>query len=357
MEEKLDSVIRQLSEIYDKDSEDSYVSIYLTDSIDTKFVKRRIKACRSILSGNELKNFDSTITSIEKHLDNTNDKNIAIFSSKKNNFEKIIKLPVKIENLFIVDSSPYLRPLARVLDEWESYTLVLLNTNSAKIYSLSLGELKDTKKISKDIMNKHKKGGMSQARFNRLRRGSINSFLKEVSEELSKRVDNQMIIAGPGNAKEQFVEILPQNLKEKIVDVLDISFEEEDELIKKSMQLVSENEQRKSNEAVKHLKSEILKDGLAIYGINETLQAVKNGQVELLIIEKDYKISGWICEKCQYVEEGYKKTCPYCNNETSKVDILEEILEFAERTDAEIEFTDSDEIKDLGHIAGILRYK
>ena len=66
---------------------------------------------------------------------------------------------------------------------------------------------------------------------------------------------------------------------------------------------------------VKEIESmwkEILKDDLAVYGLEDTLKSVKNGQVELLIIEKDYKLRGWICENCQVVEEGTNNSCPYC---------------------------------------------
>jgi peptide subunit release factor 1 (eRF1) len=57
------------------------------------------------------------------------------------------------------------------------------------------------------------------------------------------------------------------------------------------------------------------------------------------------------------VEEDFYKKCPYCGNETSEVDIIEEIIEFAERTDAKIEFTDDEEISKLGHVGAILRFK
>jgi peptide chain release factor subunit 1 len=243
------------------------------------------------------------------------------------------------------------------MDEWESFTLILVSTNSAKIYSVSLGRVEDSKQLSKDIMNKHKKGGCSQARFNRVRRGAIHAFLKEVVEELQEKADDQLIIAGPGTAKNQLIEMLPKELQDKIVDVIDISIDDENKALKESIHLISEKEQRQSREAVKHLKQEILKDGLAVYGPEETLQAVKNGQVELLIIEKDFKLRGWICERCQVVGEGIQLNCPHCGNKTSDVDVLEEILEFAERTDAEIEFTDDEEIKNLDHIGAILRYK
>ena len=357
MTEKLSEFIRELSEIYDPDSNDTYVSLYLRKGTDRKFIDRRIRACRSILKGGALKNFNDTVQVIEDTLKKNISNNIAIFASHKHNFLRYLPLSVQVKNSLIVDSSPYIRPLARIQDEWESFTLLLVSSNYAKIFSVSLGKVDDIKKLSADIMNKHKKGGWSQARFNRLRKGAINAFLSEVVEALQERADERIIIAGPGNAKNQFMDILPKDLQDKIVDVIGISVDDEKKLLKDSVHMISEREQRQSHEAVQHLKEEILKDGLAVYGLEETLKAVKNGQVELLIIEKDYKLRGWICENCQVVGEGAKKSCPYCGKKTSDVDVVEEILEFAERTDAEIEFTDDEEISNLGHVGAILRFK
>jgi len=357
MTENLSEFIRELSGIYDPDSNDTYVSLYLSKGADRKFIDRRIRACRSILKEDALKNFNDTIEDIEDALKKNISNNVAIFASHKHNFLRHIPLSVKLKNLLIVDSSPYIRPLARILDEWESFTLLLVSSNYAKIFSVSMGKVDDTKKLSADIMNKHKKGGWSQARFNRLRKGAINAFFSEVAEALQERADERIIIAGPGTAKNQFIDMLPKELKNKIVDVIDISIDDEKKLMKESVHLISEKEQRESREAVQHLKEEILKDGLAVYGLDETLEAVKNGQVELLVIEKDCKLRGWICENCQIVGKGTKKLCPYCGKKTSEVDVLEEILEFAERTDAEIEFTDDEEIANLGHVGAILRFK
>lgn len=357
MTDEIEGFVRDLSEIYDPDSNDTYVSLYFSEGIDTKFIEKRKRAIKSILKGELLDNFNKSMNVIEGEIKQKQKGSIAVFASNKHNFFKIIKLPMKIKNTLIIDSSPYIRPLARVLDEWESFTLVLVSTNFAKIYTINLGQVEGSKKLSADIMNKHKKGGCSQARFNRLRRGAIKHFLKEVVEELQERADSQIIIAGPGTTKIQFIDMLPKDLNDKIIDIIDIDVEDEDKLLKQSIHLISEKEKRQSNEAVDHLKQEILRDGLAVYGVEETLRAVKNGQVELLIIEKDLKLPGWICENCQVAREGVNAHCPYCNSKTSQVDVLEEILEFAERTDAEIEFTRSEEIKNLGHIGAILRFK
>ena len=358
MKNNLNETIRELSEIYDNDSQNTYVTLYLSkDALDEKFLERRENACTKLLTGEEQKNFTETMVEIKEFVKKHSGDNLAIFASRKHNFFTSVSLPMEVHESLVVDSSPYIRPLARIQDEWESFTLVLLNSNYAKIFSVSLGSLEQQKSLSKDIMNRHKKGGCSQARFQRLRKGAIHAFFSEVEEALEKIADKRIVLAGPGQAKLQFRDMLPKHLAERIVDFIDIDIDDEKELFKESIHLISEKEEQKSHEAVRQLKEEILKDGLAAYGVEDTLQAVKNGQVELLLIEKDCKIKGWICEHCQVVKEGSVTKCPHCGKPISEIDVLEEILEFAERTDADIEFTDDEEIVNLGHIGAILRYK
>ena len=357
MKTDLHKTIKELSEIYDEDSQDTFITIYINKNSGLKHLKKRENTCYSLLKGKEQKNFKKTMEEIKEFLKKTQEDNIAIFASHKNNFFEHVLLSVELNTLLIVDTSPYIRPLARIQDEWESFTLVLINSNYAKIFSVSLGKVDHKKTLSKDIMNKHKKGGWSQARFQRLRKGAIHAFFLEVKEALEKIADQQIILAGPGPEKIQFRDMLPNHFKEKIIEVIDVDINDEQKLLKQSLYSVFQKEEEKSHEAVRHLKEEILKEGLAVYGLDDTLNAVKNGQVELLIIEKDYKLKGYICEHCQIVKPGYVKKCPVCGRPTSEADVFEEILEFAERTDAQIEFTDDPEISDLGHIGAILRYK
>ena len=353
----LNELIRELSEMYDADSRDTYISLYINKDKNVKFLERRERACKSLLSGEEQKNFTNTMEEIKEFLNKNADNTLAIFASHKHNFLKYVLLPIEVNNSLIVDSSPYIRPLARIQDEWESFTLILLNSNYAKISSVSLGSVDREKNLSSNIMNKHRKGGMSQARFQRLRKGAIHTFFSEVEEALEKIADKQIVLAGPGQAKLQFQDMLSKHLAKRIVEVIDIDIDDEQQLLKESARLISKREEQKSHDVVQQLKSEILKDGLAAYGSDDTLQAVKNGQVELLIVEKDYKLKGCLCEHCQLLKVGSVKNCPNCGGSTSQVDVIEEILEFGKRTGAEIEFTDDEEISRLGHIGAILRYK
>ena len=76
----------------------------------------------------------------------------------------------------------------------------------------------------------------------------------------------------------------------------------------------------------------------------------------MLIIEKDYKLKVCLCEQCQILNAGPVKNCPICGGKTTESDVIEEIIEFAQRTNARIEFTDDEFLEKLGHIGGLLRY-
>jgi Peptide chain release factor 1 (eRF1) len=361
--------VKELSRIYDSENRDSFISLYLNlDNLDNRLIERRKNACRLALKLDRelLANFEKTIQVIDKYLETERrekgQKAMILFASCLNDFFRAYKTSISANNLLVVDTSPYIRPIARLMDEYETFGLIFLDSHRAKIYVVSSGKVEYEKKTAKDIMNKHKKGGWSQARFQRLREGAIEHFYKNVSADAIKLFsqDNvvKIVIAGPGNAKLAFKNFLPNELKEKVIDLIDVEFDDaKGKLVSDVVNIVSENEQKTSDENVSKLNDEILRDGLAVYGLKETIDAVRNGQVELLLISKGLKVKGWICERCQAVERGVKTKCPYCGSKTSEVDIVEEIIEFAKRTDTKIEFVADNPVLDkLGGVGGLLRF-
>jgi len=74
------------------------------------------------------------------------------------------KLGIPVEDQMVVDTSPYIRQLARMIGDYETFGLVVLDNHRARIYVVSSGRIEDITQIARDIMKKHKKGGMSQAR-------------------------------------------------------------------------------------------------------------------------------------------------------------------------------------------------
>ena len=181
--------IKELASIYD--DIDTFVSLYLdvTRDIDWKYIAHRESQCLSALKTNKimykafLENMDELKPILKKDIKMDLARNkfrgVAVFISKPMNYFQAIGLPHTIKNQMVVDTSPYIRPLAQLIDEWENYALVLIDNNKAQLFAISLGAIKDQKRLATHIMNKHKKGGWSQMRFQRLRREAIDRFQKK----------------------------------------------------------------------------------------------------------------------------------------------------------------------------------
>ena len=199
-------------------------------------------------------------------------------------------------------------------------------------------------------------------RFQRLRKGAIDHFFKEVVDYLvgflEKENVRRIVIAGPGGAKKEFQDYLPEQMKSKVIGLIDQDFDVSDgKLLKDSLESFFAKESQEENEMVDNIRAEILKGGLVAYGVDDTLSAVIEGRAELLLINMGKKSKGWKCEVCNIFRSGSMETCYKCGKEVFSVDVIEEMVEAAEGMGTTLEFIkDNDFLEELGGVAAFLRY-
>lgn len=362
--------LRALSEIYDE--RDIYLSVYMKSSsaaeLDSSrsFIASRLKAMDKSLPADLRQAFRSTMSLVEESVASSSwkgERSRVIFAAEPLSFLHVYRLGLEIEPLVVLDSSPFLLPLARLRDDYEDYGLLLLDSQEARLFTILSRLLQETSQSSIDLMNKHKKGGWSQMRYNRLRKGAIKSFLAEVVEDLLhlEGLENMrgLVIAGPAEAKIEIMEMLPFQIKEKVLGLLDASMGAAPaELIEMGDRLALEKERTSGRERAAELRSAVLRGQLYASGADPVRDALLQGRVKSLLLLDGFEIPGWICESCQYFQEGSQpESCPRCNGRTSRVNLLEELYELAQKTGAEVEFVEEDEfLRSLGGVGAILRY-
>lgn len=362
--------IESLASIYDKESRDLYVSMFadLTDPKWEKFITQRTDMIKKVLKGNRMLQ-DNFVKSMELITDIVNKnavpkgaKSLVIFLSSDLEYEYGAFLPLPMENLLIVDTSPYIRPLALLKDEYEDYVLAVLDSENFKVFCISSSQVTCTDHKETELIGKHKKGGWSQQRFARLRREGIDKFQKQIAEDLNEifKEGNYkgIIVAGPGLEKKNFVDELPPDLREKVVKQLDVDFDIHlSDLLNRAGDAMHEHEDQDENHLVEVLREGILKGSPVVYGLDETQAMVKQSRAGILLVDPDLKVAGHICEACQIVKKGSPKPCKQCGGQTSDVDVVEEIIEFAYRMNTRVEFVKSNEfLESLGGVAALLRY-
>jgi peptide subunit release factor 1 (eRF1) len=203
-------------------------------------------------------------------------------------FEAIqLTTPVS-DNRVYAYNQPHLYHLAQLDEQYPRYAAVLTDTNTARIFVFGLGHVIDAEEVKGKKVHRVKVGGWSQARYQRRVGNAHQEHAKEVIERLAQIVRedhvSHIILAGDSVVIPLLQEQLPQDIVSMVeVMKLDIHASDQDVLTATLVQL-QEQEAKTAGEKVDRLMHQYRARGLAVVGLQETLEALANGQVEELLI-------------------------------------------------------------------------
>ncbi|MDQ3089148.1 MAG: hypothetical protein M3Q78_11215 [Acidobacteriota bacterium] len=246
----------------------------------------------------EKESFDRDAKRINDYLENIrpSTRGTAIFACfGANEFFKTIEFDVPFEeNHFFVFDKPHIFPLARLIEQNPVYAVVLADTNAAHIYVFGRGQVLDKEDIENVKTNRTEVGGWSQKRYQRHVENFHLHHAKEVVEELAKIVRDEQIknivLAGDETVIIPLLrEHLPKELDEKVVGVLRLNIDApEHELLEEAQKAIRQHDTLKDMEKIDRLFEENYDGGLGVVGVEKTLAALSNGQVQELFLSADF---------------------------------------------------------------------
>ena len=253
--------------------------------------------------------------------------------------------PVSVK-LYRCDQTFVTEPLEQILSPKNSYGLIAIDNKMATIGMLRGDSPEILTKLTSGYSGKHRAGGQSHRRFERLIAEESHRFKQRVAEHAANtflpniRELTGIIIGGPAGTKEDFVggDYLHYELKNKIIAVKDITYTDESgirELVNASIEDLKEVETTQHRKHLQRFMKDLVKDpGMVVYGLKETEKALDMNAVEVLLLSE--------------------------NLDEDKID---ELLDKSEPSGAQAEII-SDDFEEgnqlwvaFGGVAGILRYK
>ncbi len=317
----------------------------------------------------ERESFNLDAKRIDEFLENIkpSTKGAAIFAcAGANNFFETTEFNVPFpENQFFVFDTPYLFPLVRLIDQNPMYAVVLADTNQAHIYVFKRGHLVEKEDIENVKTNRSEVGGWSQMRYQRHNENFHQQHAKEVVEELAKIVRedhiSQVILAGDEAVIIPLLRAeLPKELEEKVIDILRLNVNTpEQELFEAAEQAVHQHDTLVDKEKIDNLIEQNYDDGLGVTGVEKTLAALSNGQVQELYISANF-------DGIEYdPKKVYKVLNAYAPGEDGEVPnlrksgaVIEELLRRALSSADNIRFIEDENLlKDFGGVGALLRYQ
>jgi peptide chain release factor subunit 1 len=322
-----------------------FVSLYLNVNPMTNVkynymihVKSMLKQTADKLDKSILKKVSDDFEKIESYVLTNKTvfkKGLAILSSGENKYWKEFHLSVPLKNEIIVDTTPYIKPLLDVIDNYQRYAILLVGKESARIFTVHLGEIDEYTEVhSDDVPGKHKKGGwfsLSEKSYERHTDHHVTLHLKDVLKELDAFLSGEyvgkLIIGGAEEAVTKVKSMLPPSVSDKIIGTFQAEmFANTNEILKKVEPILQSFEVRKEAETIDELITKAMKNENAVIGIENVLNALQEGRIMKLIILKDYKQAGLSCTKCESLTIQNVTSCPYCKGDMQKARYIVDLM-------------------------------
>ena len=276
-------------------------------------------------------------------------------------------MAVPLKNEIVVDSTPYIKPLLDILDNYRRYAILLVAKESARLFLVHLGEIEEYTEVSStDVPGKHKKGGwfsLSSKSYERHTDYHVELHLKDVLKELdtfmSGEYVDRLVIGGAEEAVRRVKGMLPQTIDSKVIGSFQAEmFANSKEILEKVEPVLLAFEERKVAETIDDLLTKAMKNENAVVGIENVLNALQEGRVMRLVMLKDYRNTGLSCINCGNLAIQQLTDCPYCKSEMQKVNYIVDLAaQKAVEQGAMVEVVSRNKkLEEAGNIGAFLRF-
>lgn len=291
---------------------------------------------------------------------------MAVFSCSRENFWQDFDLVKSPRNMLLFDQSPYVRPLSAVLDEYHRICVVTSDKKAAAWYEVYMGEITQLDKLTGEDSPKPRESGReeySSKRIERHKHSIQHSHFKKAAKvtfDLWKQHKFEWLFLGiPDKYIPEFESLLHPYIKKRIKARLKISPNDSmTKILSETLDVKQELKQEEKNEIVKRFIEESQKNGLAVSGLEPTLEKLNRGEIQTMLVTRFYSHPGTQCPDCGFLYLD-RESCPACSRPTEKVmDIVDQAVEYALNSSCRVKhISPPSDLDSYGKIGGFLRYK
>ena len=332
----------------------------------------RARILRRILKGDDLTDFEEALCKIEAWLATDllpETKGAAIFV--RGTFGGAFMLPMQfaapLPNWIAVYPTPNIYHLVELKDNYHRYVILLAMPDRASILEVNLGAATVRAWINQSGLRMRMGSEWARIHYQVSQAHRGDRFVREkiaVLEQLMRAGGHtHLILAGDPEIATRVRDALPNDLAEKLVDVIPASERDrQTEVVLLTLSSFIEHEEHESRSVTERLIAGLRSQNLAVAGSAATLDALRWGEVDTLVMASDYQPDpGWSCTACRAIGTEVPETpvCPQCGKSAVRsLDVRELLLRLASQLERPVEVVkQSDALVSLGGVGCLLRYR
>jgi peptide chain release factor subunit 1 len=228
---------------------------------------------------------------------------VAVFASSLDNYWRALPLAESVSDEVRLSSDLYLAPLVPLVGRGDGALVAFVSRERGQVFRLRGGRLEEVVDQTEEQPGQHDQGGWSQARYQRHIEKLVRDHLKTVGGELDKRVRRassvQMVIVAPEEMRGEIESTLSNEAREAVVGWAQAeAHANPKELLDVAKPHIERARAKQVASALERWSEESGRNGRAVAGWEDTLEAASDGRVELLLMRQGANREAYQCPEC-----------------------------------------------------------
>jgi peptide subunit release factor 1 (eRF1) len=169
----------------------------------------------------------------------------------------------------------------------------------------------------------------------------------------------RVLVGGADDTVALFCSQLPKAWQSLVVGTFPMSMTaSHKEVQERAMEIGQQAESKRESTRAKSVVTGAAKGRGGVIGLDDTLEALREGRVMTLLIREGFRTPGNRCTSCEYIVAEPLDVCPFCNADVEDItDIVEMAVRQVLRSGGEVEVLNRDQQVDgFEQIGALLRY-
>lgn len=296
-------------------------------------------------------------------IDRDNTFGFALFACDAAGYWQVVRTTTPVSNRVEFGPRPYVAPLAAFLSHTKPTAILLTDRKVARILTMSHGDVKEWSEFEDWGPSLTSQGDWSQMRYQRRVDHFAKHHVDRAAELLLRLLQHYpfdwLILGTEVSVQREVEDGLHPYLKDRVVGHISVRVDAGiEEVVERATELREQTESDHLRDLMERVKEYAGAGGRGTIGLTDTLQALNEQKVHILLIQEGFTHAGAICDSCGLLVADEPGACPGCGEPTRAVpDIVGYAVQRAFELGSLVEVaTEAGFLDEVENVASIMYY-
>lgn len=288
---------------------------------------------------------------------------VAVFSCSAADLWEVYPLPTTVQSRVYFDPHPQLAALASFLSHTKPTAILVTDKQHARIFTMKHGDVREWTDFEDYVPQRTEQGGWSQNRYQR-RSDKWKQHHIDKADELVLKLEQHypfdwLIVGAQEQDRNEVTDRLHPYVKDRVIGYISVRIDApEADIIEEARQVREEAESHLIHDLIERIQEYAGANGRGTIGLKETLQAINEQKVHILLVQDGFQEPGTRCPECGMLYAGRIETCQACGGSAEHVDnIVDAAVQKSLELGSSVEVaTELDALEPIQNIGSVMYY-